>query len=376
MPTITDANVVLGYLNPDHLVGGALKLNADEGAARRSPAGSPGRSASPLERGGLRRASDRRLQHDPRHQGGVDRARPRSARVRAVRLRRQRPAVRRRHGALRSASAGSSCRRRRACSPPSACSTPTSSTTTRARFRRLLRRRRSRRDRRGVGTSWRGRRRAQLAAEGFAAAADRDCAASAAMHYQGQSFELTVPVPDGPIDARHGARTSRRPSGRSTSGPTAIAPGADEPVELVDCRWSASGRRDRPRRRPGARPSRSETQPARCGRAAPISGPRAAGSTRRSCAAPPWREPQAGPCIVEEYDATCLIPPGTRRRSTPSATSSSISRRSPDDAGRCPRRAGSSRRLLAQDTGLTLLPPLPRLGWSAVDGRENRSLAG
>src|ERR1041384_1411411 len=27
-PTITDANVILGYLNPTHLVGGALKLNA------------------------------------------------------------------------------------------------------------------------------------------------------------------------------------------------------------------------------------------------------------------------------------------------------------------------------------------------------------
>src|ERR671936_879446 len=29
MPTITDANVILGYLNPAHLVGGALKLNAE-----------------------------------------------------------------------------------------------------------------------------------------------------------------------------------------------------------------------------------------------------------------------------------------------------------------------------------------------------------
>jgi len=29
-PTLTDANVVLGYINPDHLVGGALKLNASK----------------------------------------------------------------------------------------------------------------------------------------------------------------------------------------------------------------------------------------------------------------------------------------------------------------------------------------------------------
>ena len=31
--TITDANVILGYLNPGHLVGGALKLNADKARA-------------------------------------------------------------------------------------------------------------------------------------------------------------------------------------------------------------------------------------------------------------------------------------------------------------------------------------------------------
>ena len=29
-PTLTDANVVLGYLNPDYLAGGALKLNAEK----------------------------------------------------------------------------------------------------------------------------------------------------------------------------------------------------------------------------------------------------------------------------------------------------------------------------------------------------------
>ena len=33
VPTVTDANVVLGYINPDHLVGGALKLNAAKARA-------------------------------------------------------------------------------------------------------------------------------------------------------------------------------------------------------------------------------------------------------------------------------------------------------------------------------------------------------
>ena len=30
IPTITDANVILGYINPDHIAGGAVKLNADK----------------------------------------------------------------------------------------------------------------------------------------------------------------------------------------------------------------------------------------------------------------------------------------------------------------------------------------------------------
>ena len=30
-PTITDANVILGYINPNHLVGGELTLNAELG---------------------------------------------------------------------------------------------------------------------------------------------------------------------------------------------------------------------------------------------------------------------------------------------------------------------------------------------------------
>ena len=173
--------------------------------------------------GGLRRAPDRRLQHDPRHQGGVDRARPRPARVRAVRLRRQRPAVRLRHGARRSASAASSCRRRRPVLVvrPALCRRrasllahlPPAAAPGRSRPRSTR-----------LGRAGRRRRATQLAVEGFTGARAR-LRRSAALHYQGQSFELTVPVPDGPIDARDG-RASRGGLRRaSTSGPTAIAPG-------------------------------------------------------------------------------------------------------------------------------------------------------
>ena len=33
VPTVTDANILLGYINPHHLVGGALKLNAEKARA-------------------------------------------------------------------------------------------------------------------------------------------------------------------------------------------------------------------------------------------------------------------------------------------------------------------------------------------------------
>ena len=213
---------LLGYINPRHLVGGALKLNADKARAVVRRRRSPSRSGMALERGGLRRAPDRRLQHDPRHQGGLDRARPRSARVRAVRLRRQRAVVRRRHGGGARHHAGSWCRRRPACSRRSGCSTPMSSITTRARSGGCCGRPIWPRSTR-PGTRWRDQASEQLAAEGFTGDRAR-LKRSAALHYKGQSYELTVPVPDGPIDARHGrasggglrpgARADLRPSRR------------------------------------------------------------------------------------------------------------------------------------------------------------------
>ncbi len=53
MPTVTDANVLLGYINPGHLVGGALKLNADKARAVfaekiAKPLGMTDRSAPPM----------------------------------------------------------------------------------------------------------------------------------------------------------------------------------------------------------------------------------------------------------------------------------------------------------------------------------------
>ena len=96
-PTVTDANVILGYLNPDHLCGGEVKLNA--GKAPGGVSAGRRRAACPRARPcRLRRAADRRVQHDPRHPRGLDRARPRPAPGGDADVRRQWGAVRGRHG--------------------------------------------------------------------------------------------------------------------------------------------------------------------------------------------------------------------------------------------------------------------------------------
>jgi N-methylhydantoinase A len=131
----------------------------------------------------------------------------------------------------------------------------------------------------------------------------------ASLHYQGQSFELRVPVAAGLVDAAalaaieeaFGAEHERTYGHRA---------GVDEPVELVSLEVIGRGIPDTPR---------AET--AATARLAPdiaIASP-----TRRAYFGPAqgWQEPRvvnrsalatahAGPCIVEEYDATCLVPPG------------------------------------------------------------------
>ena len=118
----------------------------------------------------------------------------------------------------------------------------------------------------------------QLAVEGFAGARAR-LRRSAALHYKGQSYELTVPVPDGPIDAAHGRRISRRPSARSTRRPTATAP-----ARTSRSSWSRSRSSARACARAAAcraRDAEPRRDRRRSRRAAPISAPSTAGWRRR-----------------------------------------------------------------------------------------------
>ena len=148
---------------------------------------------------------------------------------------------------------------------------------------------------------------AQLAADGFDAA-HRTCARTAMLHYQGQIYELEVPVPATRID-RAALDALAESFGREHERTYGHRAGAEEPVELVTAQVVGRGLSERPRvpdrLRLAARGTESGSRRAYFGRAhgwidCPV--------VARAALAGGGE----GPCIVEEYDSTCLVPPGVR----------------------------------------------------------------
>ncbi len=89
LPTTTDANLVLGYLDPDYFAGGQMQLDVGGRAARHRAAYRP--ADGPDDRAGRGRHVPRGLQqHGAGRARGDDQARLRSARVPADRRRRRR----------------------------------------------------------------------------------------------------------------------------------------------------------------------------------------------------------------------------------------------------------------------------------------------
>ena len=153
-----------------------------------------------------------------------------------------------------------------------------------------------------------GEARARLAEDGFAEdriAIER----AAALHYQGQSFELEVPVP-GVIDRAvltaleeaYGVEHERTYGHRA---------GAEEPVELVTLKVVGRGIPEAPRAALAAAADLPEgvviAEPLRRAYFGPVHGWCDTDVVNRADLA----EPHRGPCIVEEYDATCVVPPGS-----------------------------------------------------------------
>lgn len=135
-----------------------------------------------------------------------------------------------------------------------------------------------------------------------------DCllVAMADMRFKGQAYELTIPLSGEGRDERIGARALREAFAaehRRTFGHGS----AEDAMVVVNLRVQGRGRAQVPERflwEPEASASGQRTRPAWFGGRdgfveTPVIGRRAL-----------EREPLEGPLIVEEYDATCVVPPG------------------------------------------------------------------
>jgi N-methylhydantoinase A len=303
-PTITDASLILGYINPGYLVGGELKLNADLARATFAE-----RIAGPLGLGLERAAYGAHLIAS----ATMIRA------IRAVSIERGRDprdfvlCAFGGNGPVFACAMAKELGIRRVLIPP----TPGLFSALGLlyaevehhygrSFRRLLRQL----DLDVLNQAWAGLANEagdQLAAEGFTADRIR-IRRSASLHYQGQSFDLTLPVADGPLDQAAIAALEEA-FGQEHERTYGHRAGPEEPVELTEIRLIGQGIPDRP-----LRPQTLTTtvpQPALTPRQAyfgPKTGWRAPPVLRRADLA----TPRSGPCIVEEYDATCVIPPQAR----------------------------------------------------------------
>lgn len=307
VPTITDANVILGFINPKYLIGGALPLDAER-AQRVFEA----RIAKPL---GLGLAAAAFGAHEIAASNMI-RA------IKAVSTERGRDP---RQCALFAFGGNGplfACGMARALGIEEVIVPPAPGlfsafgllwAEVEHHYSRTFRRRLRGADLPEIEAAWSalaGQALAQLESEGFAGAGAR-LRRSAALHYYGQSFELTVPVPERPFDAEM-VDDLEDAFGREHERTYGHRAGAEEPVELVSIQVVAQGVRA-----PTATPSqgivsRREPRP---------SPPRRAyfGSAHGWLDTPilprsALARAQAGPLILEEYDATCVVPPGATAR--------------------------------------------------------------
>lgn len=305
VPTITDANVLLGYINPGHLVGGAVKLNADKARAvfeekiarplgmtvERAAYGAHLIAASNMIRA-IKAVSTERGR-DPREFslfafGG--------------------------NGPLFAAGMAAALGIGRVIVPPSAglfSSFGLLYADVEHHYARTFRRLLRQADLAEIDRAWTTMAQqadGQLAAEGFTGAAAR-LKRSAALHYKGQSYELTVPVPDGPIDRRMVAHLEEA-FGQEHERTYGHRAGPDEPVELVAIQLVGAGLREGSGVPRNVRPSRAEVK-SQASRHAWF-GDKHGWMDTPVVSRADLAEAKTGPLIIDEYDTTCVVPPGAR----------------------------------------------------------------
>src|SRR5205823_4256423 len=255
-PTLTDANLLLGYINPAHLVGGALKLNAAKArdvftkkivkplgmSMERAAHGAHLIAASNMIRAIKAVSSERG--RDPREFalfafGG--------------------------NGPVFACGMAQALGMKRIVVPPSAglfSSFGLLYADVEHHYARTVRRLLRTADAAELQGAWDALAKQaldQLAAEGFTG--DKvNIRRSAALHYQGQTYELSVPLPDGPIGAQALAELEEA-YGREHEKTYGHRAGADEPVELVSIQVVGHGLRSGPSVPERVRPTRAEPHP-------------------------------------------------------------------------------------------------------------------
>jgi N-methylhydantoinase A len=305
VPTVTDASVLLGYINPHYLVGGALKLNAEKaGAAFADKISRPlGLSLERAAHGAHQIAASNMI----RAIKAVSTERGRDPRGFAL-------FAFGGNGPLFAAGMAAALGIRRIVVPPAAglfSSFGLLYANVEHHYARTFRRLLRQSDPADIGHAWDALARQaldQLAAEGFSGARAQ-IKRSAALHYKGQTYELVVPAPDGPVDKRF-ISALEEAFGTEHERTYGHRAGPEEPVELVAIQVVGAGLREGSAVPDRVELSRGEPKPQPPRRAyfGPDHGWIETPVLRRSDLA----SGRNGPLIIEEYDATCLVPPGAR----------------------------------------------------------------
>ncbi|MDA1100198.1 MAG: hydantoinase/oxoprolinase family protein [Proteobacteria bacterium] len=156
-----------------------------------------------------------------------------------------------------------------------------------------------------------GEAREQLSADGFAPG-QIEIRRTANMHYKGQIFELSVPAPDGDFDLEKIALLEER-FGQEHERTYGHRAGPEEPVMLVNAQLIGRAVPDHP-----PVPDRLKAMDERAAVANSLRqayfGPAAGWMEAAVLGRADLEAARTGPLIIEEYDATCLVPPGATAR--------------------------------------------------------------
>jgi N-methylhydantoinase A len=301
-PTVTDANVILGYLNPDYLVGGELPINArkswqafDKKIARRL-----GLPVEQTAYGTHRIAASNMI----RAIKAVSSERGRDVRDYTL-------FAFGGNGPLFASVVAEALQMRRIVVPPSPglfSSFGLLYSEIEHHYSRTFWRVLRETDPALIEAALAGMRQdalAALARQGFAGRQTR-VRLAASMRYKGQSFELTVPIPEGPV-TRHSLAALEEAFGQEHEYTYGHRAGPDEPVEIVNLQVVGQGIPDRPRV-PDTIRIEPDNRPRPTRRRAYF------GAQRGWIEVPVFArsdlaKARRGPCIVEEYDATSVVPP-------------------------------------------------------------------